>query len=88
MSTVQQSLVIQAIQAQDGTPVALGDLIIYAAGPREIVRFKPDGTIEMGEGYTPTEAAEAFVCALRDRLPSEVELRALRAALKEKERAT
>lgn len=44
-----------------------GDLVFIAAGGREILRFKPDGTIEMGDGYTPTEAAEAFIEAIRRR---------------------
>lgn len=57
------------------------DLVIYAAGPREVVRFKPDGTIEMGEGYTPTEAAQAFIAELSYALPSKSENDKLQAVI-------
>ncbi len=42
----------------------------FAMNNKPVVCFKPDGTIEMGEGYTPTEAAEEFITILRDALPS------------------
>jgi hypothetical protein len=32
---------------------------------KPIVTFKPDGTIEVGEGYTPTAAADAMIAQLR-----------------------
>jgi hypothetical protein len=74
------------ISAQDaGWPFAPGDLVISAAGPREVVRFKGDGTIVLAEGYTPTEAAEAFIATLRHMLPSKVENDKLRARIAELE---
>lgn len=75
------------ICAQDavGWTPAPGDLVIYAAGPREVVRFKGDGTIVLAEGYTPTEAAEAFIETLRHMLPSKVENDKLKARITELE---
>lgn len=32
----------------------------------KVLIIRPDGTIEVGEGYTPTEAGEAFLKALAD----------------------
>ena len=54
-------------QESSGGSEPLGDLVICAAGPREIIRFKPDGTIVLGDGYTPTEAADAFIGVLREK---------------------
>jgi hypothetical protein len=63
--------------------VSPGDLVICAAENREVLRFRPDGTIEVGESYTPTEAAEAFIAVLRDMLPSKAENDKLKARLDE-----
>lgn len=41
----------------------------FSMSGKTVVCLKPDGTIEMGEGYTPTEAAEEFIAILRDALP-------------------
>jgi len=41
-----------------------GDLVIIARGTREVLRFKPDGRIEVGAGLTPDQAAREFLDAI------------------------
>lgn len=62
-----------------------GDLVVLREGGREVVRFKADGTIVLGDGYTPTEAAEAFIEMLRDKLPSVGRLSELEAELADRD---
>lgn len=78
-------LLVGMPSASIGIPLNPGDLVISAAGPREILRFKPDGTIVLGEGYTPTEAANAFIETLRDALPSKAENDKLKERIEELE---
>lgn len=47
----------------------LGDLIFCAAGGREILRMKPDGTIAFGDGLTQTDAAREFLNVLAELYP-------------------
>lgn len=38
---------------------------VFTNDLRPIVSFKPDGSIQIGEGYTPTEAGDDFLEALK-----------------------
>lgn len=45
-------------------------IIIQGAGGRPLVTIRPDGTLELGEGYDPDEAARLFWDALRTHMPA------------------
>jgi hypothetical protein len=47
-------------------------LCIHGEGGEPIVTIKPNGTVEFGEGYTPTEAARIFWEALAWAMPESV----------------
>lgn len=47
-----------------------GDLIFCAAGMREILRMKPDGTIAFGAGLTQADAAKEFLDLLAQLYPT------------------
>jgi hypothetical protein len=47
-----------------------GDLIFCAAGMREILRMKPDGTIAFGAGLDQADAAREFLDLLAELYPT------------------
>lgn len=56
-------------------PYEDADIRFYAEADEPVFTISSDGVISFGKGISPTEAAEAFIAAVRTMLPEATELR-------------